>query len=115
MQPMLEAIFVVLGAFVVVAGGGDLFAIWNLLPLTIGYLVLRRAQRKRFTPIPEVLYNVVSIGVIAAGHLAWLTDFHQIASGSSTSALLFAVLPVWAVLLGGLAFLVGWVFAKQRF
>lgn len=111
---MLEAIFIVLGAFVLVAEGGSLFAIWNVLPLIIGYLLLRRARRKKFTPMPEILYNVCSTGVIAAGHLAWITDFQNTATGSSTSALLFVLLPVWAILLGGLAFLTGWVFSRRR-
>jgi hypothetical protein len=54
---MREAIFIVIGAFVVLAEQVSPFAVWNCLPLVIGYLLLRRAQRKHFPPTPEILYN----------------------------------------------------------
>ena len=80
------------------------FWIWNAVPVALGYALLRRARRKAFWPVPEVAFIVLSCGLLLFAHAAWMFDWGRVGTRSSTSALVFIFLPIYALLLGGLAF-----------
>lgn len=109
---MREAIFLVLGTTLLIVGGMSVFAIWSCVPVLIGYFLLRRAERKALKPAPETAYNVVSTGVLLAAGAA-MTGDANFGRGSSTAGLVFVFIPVWAMVLGGVAFVATWVFTKR--
>jgi len=98
------------GLLVVLVEGADLFTIWNLSPVA-GVLAITLAAQRR--PLPTVvgpgalaLSSFVVLGLIAIAHLAWYFDWGRTATGSSTSALLFVFIPIWAFAAGGVAMVV---------
>ena len=80
------------------------FWIWNAVPIAIGYVLLARARVRSFRPIPEFAYVVFGCGLVILAHLAWVFDWGDIATGSSTAGLIFIFLPFYAAILGGVAF-----------
>src|SRR5215472_13833340 len=78
--------------------------IWNVLPVVFGYTFLRRAQRRSLRAAPEMAFLVSSCGLLLYAHAAWAFDWGCTATGSSTTALIFIFLPIYAIALGGLAF-----------
>jgi hypothetical protein len=97
--------FLVVVALIAVAEGPlNPFWIWNAIPVPLGYALLRRARRRSFRPAPEIAFIALSCGLLVFAHAAWAFDWGRTATGSSTSALIFIFLPIYAVALGGLAF-----------
>ena len=45
-------------------------------------------------------------------HIEWFLNLHNVKTSSSTSVLMFAVMPVWAYIFGGVGMLVATVAAK---
>jgi hypothetical protein len=80
------------------------FWVWNAIPVALGYALLRRARRRAFRVAPEIAFIVLSCGLLLFAHAAWAFDWGRTATGSSTSALIFIFLPIYAIVLGGLAF-----------
>jgi hypothetical protein len=54
-------------------------------------------------------YTIISLGLLLFGHLAWYFDWQGTKTGSSTSGLIFIFLPLYAVILGGIGYLFGWL------
>lgn len=48
-------------------------------------------------------------GAILFMHIAWYFDWFAIATGSSTAALIFLVLPFMAIIAGGILAFTGWI------
>lgn len=90
------------------------FWIWNATPVVLGYALLRRARRRALRPAPEIAFIVLSCGLSLLAHAAWMFDWGRTATGSSTSALIFIFLPVYAVVLGGIAFGVLRLFTRRE-
>jgi len=71
---------------------------WNLAPLAVAALVLallrNRTGGSRFAAPGFALFTAAAV---AGGHLAWVADLGGTATGSSTSGLLFVVLPFLAL------------------
>lgn len=100
-----QLMFLLMAAFVAwVEGFMNPFWIWNCVPIAASYLLLSRARQKATNPLPEIAFFVVACGVVLFAHAAWLNDWGGTATGSSTSGLMFVVLPVYATVLGGAAF-----------
>ena len=97
--------FLLVASFIAFAEGPlNPFWIWNVVPVALGYALLRRARRKEFRAAPEMAFIVFSCGLLLYAHVAWVLDWGRTATGSSTSALIFSFLPIYAIVLGGLAF-----------
>lgn len=47
-------------------------------------------------------------------HIAWMLELGRSRTGSSTSGLIFVFLPIYALILGGLAFGFGYLFARRQ-
>lgn len=96
---MLVALF--LATFIAwTEGPMNPFWIWNALPVVLGYVLLCRAQRKDLRVIPELVFIIAAWGLVLLTHTAWMFDWRGPATGSSTSALVFIFLPVYAIILG---------------
>jgi hypothetical protein len=83
--------------------GFHALALWNGLPMAIGLLVARGLQRRPRTPVTVGTGAGFIAGAVAmslAGHAAWQLDVWGIATSSSTSALLFVFLPLYALGMG---------------
>jgi len=109
MKAILSVPFLLVVAFVVYAEGSFSFAIWNALPVAIGFGVLLIGLRSRGATAAGCLAFAVSVTVLVAlSHLAWLFDWGSIASSSSTSALVFIFFPFWEIVFAGIIGLVAW-------
>lgn len=105
MKHISDWAFVVLAGFIAFAEGiWNPFWVWNVVPVVVGYALLRRARRKAFRVVPEWAFIAVSCGLSLIAHAAWVFDWGRMASGSSTGGLVFVFLPIYALVAGSLAF-----------
>lgn len=97
-------------AFVVYAEGTPSpFAIWNALPVVTGFALLWTSRRARLANrIGAAIFAVTATLFVTLFHLAWWLDWHGTATGSSTSALAFIFVPIWACLLAATAGVLVW-------
>mgnify|MGYP005856660499 CR=1 FL=1 len=109
-------VLVVSGALVVGVGGlTNPFTYWNLLPLLIAWIVVlgsagsrEGAEDARRRPwllsrrLPATTFGVAVGAVEGLANLAWLFDWGGTATGSSTAGVLFVVLPILALGIGGI-------------
>lgn len=94
-----------------VEGAANPVTVWNILPLLLAWLLVHRAAgRAQEPPSPQegrsgpvAAFSLAVVAVVGSAHLAWVFDWRGTATGSSTAALLFVVLPVLAVFAGALA------------
>ena len=80
--------------------GVHLFTLWNLAPV-IGAAWLGLRQGRLVSP-PAFAFGVVVSAVEGLFHLAWQFDWGGTATGSSTSAIAFAFIPVLAIVAGAI-------------
>ncbi|MDX1404649.1 MAG: hypothetical protein R3192_08925 [Woeseiaceae bacterium] len=110
-----QVLFVLMVVFIAwVEGFTNPFWIWNAVPIAISYLMLSRARQKNSNPLPAIAFFVVACGTVLFAHAAWLYDWNEIKSGSSTAGLLFIMLPVFACGLGAAAFALQALLLKRR-
>lgn len=103
-------LFMALAAALVIGveGATNPFTVWNVLPLLLAGVVVHRSADKVGSGgsiRPSVSgtacgFAMAVVAVLSLGHLAWLFDWGGTATGSSTSALLFLVLPPLALFVG---------------
>ena len=102
---IIAAALIATAALVVfVEGVLNPFTVWNLAPLAIAGLALWRG-RGRILAV-ALVFALVTLVPIVYFHLAWLMDWDRIKTGSSTSALIFIFLPVYALVIGAVAALI---------
>lgn len=112
---LLAAPFLLAIALAVHVQGGDSvgFAAWNALPMMAGLGMLLLGHRHRRTIAwGRTAFAVVATLFMVWFHLAWLFDWGGTRTGSSTSALAFSFIPLWALVLGVVAGVLAW--AAQR-
>src|SRR6185369_5193116 len=114
MKAILSVPFLLVVALVVYAEGSfSAFTIWNALPVAIGFGVLLIGLRSRGATAAGCIAFAVSVTVLVGiFHLAWLFDWGRLATGSSTSALAFILLPFWVIVFAGIIGLVAWGVAR---
>ena len=105
--------FLIIAGYIALAEGVHLFAVWNMIPVAIGYVLLRGARRKGLRTKPELAFIVASCGLLLFAHAAWMFDWGGTATGSSTSALIFIFLPIYASILGAIAWGVMRLFTRR--
>ena len=113
----ITIIFVLLVVGVIaIEGSWDRLTIWNVVPLVLSYIVLlfiaprtgarwKDIPRERF--FPAIGFCAGASGLTVFAHLAWHFDWGNMASGSSTAALMFIFLPACAVGLGIVGLILG--------
>ncbi len=86
------------------------FILWTALPLYASYGLMKQAREKpEKTPwLAAWLFLLFSVAFSLFYHWAWYTDWEQTRSSDSTSAVIFFVFPVWALVIGSL----GWGLGK---
>jgi hypothetical protein len=97
-----------------VEGPANPVTVWNILPLLLAWLLVHRATgRAQEHRSPRegrsgaaAAFSLAVVAVVGSAHGAWVFDWRGTATGSSTAALLFVVLPVLAVFAGALAWAV---------
>ncbi|MDB6135834.1 MAG: hypothetical protein JWM59_4077 [Verrucomicrobiales bacterium] len=106
--------FLLVAALVVhVSGSFSGTALWNALPVGMGFGALQAGLSSRRAMAAGCIAFAVSITLLVAlFHLAWLFDWGGTATGSSTSAVAFMFVPLWAVLFAGIIGLVAWGVGK---
>ena len=104
--------FVLITALIVHTLGSSIggLTIWNCLPVAaaFGVLVLGLRWRQRSVKAAAITFSVVAALVPALVHLAWIFDWGGTATGSSTSGLVFLVVPVWSGGFAVLAAVIAW-------
>lgn len=89
------------------------FMIWNALPIAVGLGMLLAARRaSRAVVAGCVAFAVSATLLVVAFHLAWFFDWGRTATGSSTSALAFIFVPLWAYVLSGIIGLLAWIIGR---
>lgn len=107
---LLAMPFVLAIALVVyVEGPFNGFVVWNALPVLLGFGVLVAGRRAR----PPLVAGCMAFAVLATlpvvlFHLAWMFDWGGTATSSSTSALAFIFVPLWACAFAGIAGVLAW-------
>lgn len=94
-----------------VEGAANPVTVWNISPLLLAWLMVRGTGGRASQPHSRregqwgavAAFTATIVVVVGTGHLAWMFDWRGTATGSSTAALLFVVLPVLAVFAGALA------------
>jgi hypothetical protein len=100
---VVAAVVLAVAALVVwVERSTGLFVLWNLAPVAIIALIQYRiggvARDRR---LAAHLFCGLTLALVTVAHLAWLFDWGGTATGSSTAGLMFVVLPIYALGLGG--------------
>ena len=105
-------------AFIYVAEGVLInpWVFWNALPLVLAGILFWLGDGQRNGPVRAgaigFLFGAMAFSVPV--HVAWMLDLDGTRTGSSTSVLLLAVTPLYAMALGGVVFLATWWVAKRR-
>ena len=90
------------------------FWLWNSLPFGLGLGLLDRAKKNEKSPLPAVGFSI-GAGVLSLFvHWAWLFDWREMATGGSTSGLIFLFLPLYSLIPGALGYAIGRVIDLQR-
>jgi hypothetical protein len=108
---LLVAPFLLAIALAVYVQGGDSigFALWNALPMLAGLGMLLAGHRsRRAMPWGRVAFAVVATLFMVWFHLSWLFDWGGARTSSSTSALAFIFMPLWALVFGAVAGVLAW-------
>lgn len=88
----------------------NIFSLWVLLPLIVIYaltiVVGRSGKKPHVAAVIGFLIPVIPLLWIV--HIQWYFDINGVATSSSTSALIFAVLPVYCFILGAIGYALGY-------
>ena len=85
--------------------------LWSWLPLALGFLVwsyaLNRQSRQKIYGAYGFLLSSIAFSYFY--HFAWYFDWDGTRSGGSTTSLIFVFAPIYAVILGVVGYLVGYI------
>ena len=91
------------GLLVVYAEGVHWIALWNLLPSALAALAILRRAGAVQPSWSAITFAGVTTLVVALIHAAWVFDWGETQTGSSTAGLIFLFSPIYSVLLGAIA------------
>jgi len=74
------------------------------VPVILTAALYALARYRRLNTKPELASVVGACGLTLAIHLAWIFDWGDTATGSSTAGLIFLFIPIYATALGGVCF-----------
>ncbi len=113
----MVAVLVALFAFIYVAEGVAInpWAFWNGIPLVLTGVLFWLGHSQDNPPVKwgAIGFLVAAMAVSLPAHMAWMLDLDGTRTASSTSALLLAVVPIYGIGLGGIAFVATWWLAKR--
>lgn len=115
-QKTFNTVLVLFAAFIYLAEGIVInpLVLWNYLPLFASYSLFSTGRKEASVSkvLGAVCFLVASMGLSIYIHLAWMLNWNQTQTGGSTAALILAVCPVYAIILGGIGYAVGWGLGK---
>jgi energy-coupling factor transporter transmembrane protein EcfT len=89
--------------------------LWVLLPLVVIYMRAviagKKGKTRQIAGVKGFLVPVVPLMLFV--HFQWYFDINDAATGSSTSALIFAVLPVYSLILGAVGYFIGYLVSSK--
>jgi hypothetical protein len=109
---ILDFVLAACALYILYVDGIHVLALWNVLPVAIGLLVARGTRRGPRTPVaigPGAGFLAGAVPMSLFWHAAWQFDVWRTASSSSTSALMFLILPIYAIGIGLAGSLLGMV------
>lgn len=93
----------------------NVFSLWVLLPLIVIYaravVAGKKGQKRHVAAVVGFLIPVIPLMWFV--HIQWYFDIYGAATGSSTSALIFAVLPVYCFILGAIGYAIGYAASSK--
>jgi F0F1-type ATP synthase assembly protein I len=93
----------------------NVFSLWVLLPLIVIYartiVAGRKGKKRHIAAVVGFLIPVVPLMWFV--HIQWYFDINGAATGSSTSVLIFAVLPVYCFILGVFGYAIGYAVGSK--
>lgn len=100
---------------VLVGGLANPFTAWNAAPVLVAMGATWWADRRPPEPERAAAYgfSALATGPVLLVHLAWWSDWAGTATGSSTSGLIFAVLPLLALGTGLVGLVAGRAIGKR--
>ncbi len=112
MHSKTEVYFFIACAIIFYALAGIAFnplILWTALPLYLGYAFIKSATVSGSIVKCYSSYGfiIASVGFSLFYHLTWFFDWQGTKTGSSTSALIFIWLPIYAVVLGFIGQFIG--------
>jgi hypothetical protein len=91
------------------------FSLWVLLPLIVIYartiMAGRKGKKRHVAAVVGFLIPVIPLMWFV--HIQWYFDVNGAATESSTSALIFAVLPVYCFVLGAVGYAIGYAASSK--
>lgn len=94
--------------------GSVVFSLWSAAPVALGLLLSLAGPRSPRRPSPTMAFLSGAAALTSAFHLAWIFDVSGTATSSSTSALAFIFVPVWAVIAGAVVAALAFGFSVFR-
>lgn len=89
------------------------FSLWVLSPLIASFIWVSRSEAKSI-PKQQIGFVLGSNLVLLSIHVMWFWDYDGIQTSSSTSALIFAVAPVYAFIIGGFFAFIGYLAERNN-
>ena len=88
--------------------------VWTALPLYVSYYLINRAIDSDLPGSLLSAYGFMLFSIVFSlfYHLTWYLDWQGTRTGSSTSGLIFLFLPVYAIVIGFVGYLVGKLIAR---
>ena len=94
----------------------SIMSLWVLSPLILIYIRTvvagKKGQKRHITAIKGFLIPVIPLMWFV--HIMWYFDIEGTATGSSTSSLIFAVLPVYCMILGVIGYAIGYFTVENK-
>jgi len=108
---ILLLVVLAVGLYVLAGSLFNPFIIWTSMPLYITYMYYLQAMRQDSEKKLFAAYGylIVGVGLSYLYHMAWYFDWDSTKTGSSTSALIFIWFPIYAVILGYVGYVIGYV------
>lgn len=112
---ILWIIVFLLAVYIAVSQGGiTSFWLWNVSPIIACGLLLSLSKLDSSKPVfwGGIGFTITGGILTLLLHTAWLFNWGDFATGSSTSALTFIFIPIYAFIIGGICWLLGWYIGK---
>lgn len=107
---------VVSGVFVYIAEGigFSYFLLWNLTPILLAVWFTYVVHQAKASLLGVYGYFFGSFLFWGFGHISWFLDSNGFKTGSSTSGLIFLVLPIYSFVSGGLGLLLASLLMRNK-
>ena len=85
----------------------NIFTVWNMLPVFISFAIYQSARRNNKSFYGAYGFLIGSMLLSGYFHLAWIFDWGDSKTGSSTSGLIFIFIPIYSLITGVIGYAIG--------